>query len=127
MAVQFVHQIIYHCPEQRLSPIGAVILSALTRLVNEEKENQKLRGSCYVAIGKLGLKLPSLVNKDVSMIQTFFDAMSTEDSDTQMSVQEALGLMAPAFRQIEPANLKFIEAIVATYIEKDEKQVKCVH
>ena len=72
MAVQFVHQIIYHCPEQRLSPIGAVILSALTRLVNEEKENQKLRGSCYVAIGKLGLKLPSLVNKDVSMIQTFF-------------------------------------------------------
>ena len=70
-----------------------------------------------------GLKLPSLVNKDVSMIQTFFDAMSTEDSDTQMSVQEALGLMAPAFRQIEPANLKFIEAIVATYIEKDEKQV----
>ena len=124
MAVQFVHQIIYHCPEQRLSPIGAVILSALTRLVNEEKENQKLRGSCYVAIGKLGLKLPSLVNKDVSMIQTFFDAMSTEDSDTQMSVQEALGLMAPAFRQIEPANLKFIEAIVATYIEKEEKQVK---
>ena len=41
---------------------------------------QKLRGSCYVAIGKLGLKLTTLVNKDVSMIQTFFDAMSTEDS-----------------------------------------------
>ena len=33
MAVQFVHQIIFHCPEQRLSPIGAVILSALTRSV----------------------------------------------------------------------------------------------
>ena len=80
-------QIIYNCPEHRLSPIGAVILSALTRLVNEEKDNAKLRGSCYVAIGKLGLKLPSLVNKDVSMIQTFFDAMSTEDKDTQMSVQ----------------------------------------
>jgi len=126
MAVQFVHQIIFHCPEHRLSPIGAVILSALTRLVNEEKDNPKLRGSCYVAIGKLGLKLPALVNKDVSMIQTFFDAMSTEDSDTQMSVQEALGLMAPAFRQIEQANRKFIEAIVATYIEKEEKQVRLV-
>jgi len=126
MAVNFVHQIIFHCPEHRLSPIGAVILSALTRLVNEEKDNPKLRGSCYVAIGKLGLKLPALVNKDVSMIQTFFDAMSTEDSDTQMSVQEALGLMAPAFRQIEQANRKFIEAIVATYIEKEEKQVRLV-
>ena len=126
MAVQFVHQIIHNCPEHRLSPIGAVILSALTRLVNEEKDNAKLRGSCYVAIGKLGLKLPSLVNKDVSMIQTFFDAMSTEDRDTQMSVQEALGLMAPAFRQIEPQNQKFIEAIVATYIEKEEYQVRLV-
>ena len=121
MAVNFVHQIIFHCPKHRLSPIGAVILSALTRLVNEEKDNLKLRGSCYVAIGKLGLKLPALVNKDVSMIQTFFDAMSSEDTDTQMSVQEALGLMAPAFRQIEQANRKFIEAIVATYVEKDEK------
>ena len=37
--------------------------------------------------------------------------------------QEALGLMAPAFKQVEPGNRKFIEAIVATYIEKDEYQV----
>ena len=57
------------------------------------------------------------------MIQTFFEAMSTEDKDTQMSVQEALGLMAPAFRQIDSSNLKFIEAIVATYIDKNEYQV----
>ena len=32
MAVQFVHQIIYHCPEQRLSPIGMCDLGLL--LVN---------------------------------------------------------------------------------------------
>ena len=57
------------------------------------------------------------------MIQTFFEAMSGEDRETQLSVQEALGLMAPAFRQMDSANLKFIEAIVATYIEKDEYQV----
>ena len=88
MAVNFVHQIIFHCPEHRLSPIGAVILSALTRLVNEEKDNPKLRGSCYVAIGKLGLKLPALVNKDVSMIQTFCVSVSSEDTDTQMSVKK---------------------------------------
>ena len=31
--------------------------------------------------------------------------------------------MAPAFQQVEPGNRKFIEAIVATYIEKDEYQV----
>ena len=40
-------------------------MSALTRLVTEEKDNPKLRGSCYVAVGKLGLKIPALVNKVV--------------------------------------------------------------
>ena len=41
-------------------------------------------------------------------------------------MSKSLGLTAPAFRQIEQANRKFIEAIVATYIEKDEKQVRLV-
>ena len=104
MAVQFVHQIIHHCPENRLSPIGAVIMSALTRLVTEEKDNPKLRGSCYVAVGKLGLKIPTLVNKDMSLLTTFFDGMSIEGPDTQLSLREALGIMTPAFRAVEPEN-----------------------
>ena len=37
--------------------------------MKEETENPKLRGSCYLAIGKLGLKVPELVNKDVTMLQ----------------------------------------------------------
>ena len=55
-----------------------------------------------------------------------FDAMSSEDTDTQMSVQEALGLMAPAFRQIEQANRKFIEAIVQLMSKRMKKQVRLV-
>ena len=41
MAVSCVRQMIFHYPEHRLSPIGAVIWSALTRLVNEKKDNSK--------------------------------------------------------------------------------------
>ena len=70
-----------------ISPIGAVILSALTRLVTEEKDNPKLRGSCYVAVGKLGLKIPALVNKDMKLITMFFDGLSTEGPDTQLSLK----------------------------------------
>jgi len=126
MAVQFVHEIIHHCPENRLSPIGAVIMSALNRLVKEEKDNPKLRGSCYVAVGKLGLKIPSLVNKDMSLITTFFDGMSIEGPDTQLSLKEALGIMTPAFKALDSENKKFIEAMLATYIEKEGVQVKLV-
>ncbi|TRY72263.1 hypothetical protein TCAL_11939 [Tigriopus californicus] len=125
-AVSFIHHIIYHCPSQRLSAMGAVLLSALTRLVNEPESEAKLRASCYVAIGKLGLKVPQLVNKDATMIQTFFEAISKEDKETQMSVQEAMALMAPSFRQMEKSNLKFVEALLATYIEKEEPQVRLV-
>ena len=157
MAVQFIHHIIEHCPENRLSAIGAVLLSALSRLVNvnstdlkAEKSNQtdasgntkpndepiesnaskenvaKLRASCYIAIGKLGLKVPSLVNKDISMIQTFFEAMSTEDKERQISVQESLSLMAPSFKRMDSSNLNLLEIMLATYIEKDEVQVRLV-
>ena len=160
MAVQFIHHIIEYCPENRLSAIGAVLLSALSRLVNggasalntesksasanntksddepqqheavqsnAAKENiAKLRASCYIAIGKLGLKVPSLVNKDISMIQTFFEAMSTEDKERQISVQESLSLMAPSFKQMDSSNLNVLEAMLATYIEKDEAQVRLV-
>ena len=80
----------------------------------------------FSSIGKLGLKMPQLVNKDITILQTFFEAMSTEDKETQMSVQEALSMMAPAFKAMDSKNLKMIEALVATYIEKNEHQVRQV-
>ena len=140
----FIHAVVEHCPEQRITSCGGVLLSALNKLVsggasskssgtaeaeitNAEKEAAaKLRASCYVAIGKLGLKMPQLVNKDISIIQTFFEAMSTEDKETQMSVQEALSMMAPAFKAMDSKNLKMMEALLATYIEKSEHQVRHV-
>ena len=91
------------------------------------KENAaKLRALCYIAIGKLGLKAPSLVNKDIGMIQTFFEAMTNEDKERQISVQESLSLMAPSFRAMDGGNLALLEAMLATYIDKDEAQVRLV-
>ena len=142
MAVQFIHAVVENCPDNRITSCGGVLLSALNKLVtnkassssqepqelsNAEKDAAaKLRASCYVAIGKLGLKMPQLVNKDITIIQTFFEAMSTEDRETQLSVQEALSMMAPAFKAMDSKNLKMIEALLSTYIEKDEHQVRLV-
>jgi hypothetical protein len=47
----------------------------------------KLRASAYIAIAKLGRRLPKLVNADISVMQTFFDAMTKEDKETQLSLQ----------------------------------------
>lgn len=98
MSITFIHHIIQNNTEARLLAIGPLLLNAMNRIISEEKDQPKLRGSCYIAIGKLGLKVPEIVNKDVTMIQTFFEAISTEDKDTQLSVQEAMSLMAPSFK-----------------------------
>ena len=47
----------------------------------------RLRAPAYIAIGKLGRKLAKLVNSDISTMQTFFEAMSKEDKETQLSLQ----------------------------------------
>ena len=111
MSITFVHEIIRNNTEARLLAIGPLLLNALNRIVSSSNgateepttnaanaSDAKLRGSCYIAIGKLGLKVPELVNKDISMIQTFFEAITTEDKDTQLSVREAMSLMAPSFK-----------------------------
>ncbi len=125
-AVAFVHHVIECCPGERLSAIGGVLLSAMVKLSKEEERDAKLRASCYVAIGKLGQRVPALVNKDATMLQTFFDAISREDEETQLSVQEAMALMAPSFRTMDRAKLSFLEAMLASYIEKEEPKVRLV-
>jgi proteasome component ECM29 len=87
LSVQFIHSVVEQCPDVRVNSCGAVLLSALNRLVSgkvkdatdqEEQTNAereaaaKLRASCYVAIGKLGLKMPQLVNKDITIIQVLY-------------------------------------------------------
>ena len=77
MAVQFIHAVVENCPESRMISCGGVLLSALNKLVSggasresstsqeseqpveqthaEKSAAAKLRASCYVAIGKVGL------------------------------------------------------------------------
>ena len=76
-----------------------------------------------MAIGKLGAKIPSLVNKDMNVVQTFFEAMSKEDKETQMSVQEALSLMAISCRQMSANNLAMLETMLGAYIDDPHSQV----
>lgn len=117
MSIGFIHHLIDQCPEAQIGVIGPVLMSALKNLIeksellnNSSGQQQqpeaegpsasavvetrqsaadviRLRASAYIAIGKLGRKLPKLVNSDISTMQTFFEAMSKEDKETQLSLQ----------------------------------------
>ncbi len=65
----------FSCSEAKFSPIGAVLLSGMVKLIGETKEDPRLRGLAYVAVGKIARRVPKLVTKDIALLQTFFDAI----------------------------------------------------
>ncbi|CAG2221633.1 ECM29 [Mytilus edulis] len=82
----------------------------------------KLRNLAYVAVGKIVRRAPQLVKKDVALVQKFFDAMSKEDPETRLGVQESLSLMANAFKDIDPSCQSLMEALIMQNIEQDQPQ-----
>ncbi|XP_069674508.1 proteasome adapter and scaffold protein ECM29 isoform X2 [Periplaneta americana] len=95
MALQFSMVIILGANIQRLTPVAGVLLSGLLKLIAEDDNSLKMLA--YSATGKLGNRIPHLVNKDLALLQTFFEALSQEEQETRMSVREALLSMVEAF------------------------------
>lgn len=124
MATQFVHHLCLHCTDGKFTPIGPVLLSGMVKLVGEAKEDAKLRGLAYVAAGKIVRRVPQLVSKDISIVQKFFDAMCQEDTETRISVQEALSLMSEAFQNITGTNATLMEALIMQNIDKEQPQAR---
>jgi len=50
-----------------------VLLSGLLKLIAEDDNSLKVLA--YSATGKLGSRVPNLVNKDLALLQTFFEAL----------------------------------------------------
>ncbi|KDR13581.1 proteasome-associated protein ECM29 homolog isoform X2 [Zootermopsis nevadensis] len=96
MALQFSMLIILGANVQRLTPVAGVLLSGLLKLIADD--DNALKTLAYSATGKLGSRVPHLVNKDLALLQTFFEALLQEEQDIRMSVREALLSMVEAFR-----------------------------
>ncbi|XP_055956267.1 proteasome adapter and scaffold protein ECM29 [Patella vulgata] len=126
MAVQFVHHICYNCDATKFKMFDAVLLSGMVKLIGEAKEDNKLRSLAYVAVGKIARRSPERVAKDITLIQQFFESVCQEDVETRLAVQEALSLMSDAFRQLDPTNLKLMEALIMQYMDKTEPQARSV-
>ena len=72
----------------------------------------------YVAVGKIVRRSPHLVTKDITLLQTFFEAVCREDAENKLAVQEALSMMVGAFHSLDPSDLKLMEALIMQNIEK---------
>ncbi|XP_078427300.1 proteasome adapter and scaffold protein ECM29 [Cetorhinus maximus] len=126
LTLQFVHHICSVCPDNKIKPLGPMLLNGLTKLINEYKEDPKALSMAYSAVGKLSSRLPQLFTKDLALVQQFFEAMCKEGPDIRLSIQEALAMMVGAYCSLQGASLTLMEALVAAYLEKPEVQVRQV-
>lgn len=125
-AVQFVHHICLWSSDKVINMMGPVLLNGMTKLINEDKQDPKLRRLAYTAIGKLAKRLPQLFAKDIALIQRLFQALCQEESDTRLSVQEALSMMAPSYKKADATIQALIESLILNYVQQETHQARLV-
>ena len=103
----------------------------MARLINDSEPS--LKRLAYTAIGKLAHRVPRLVNRDLALIQTFFDSLHTEGPDIKLSIREALLSIAPAFGYEIEGEAKTTDnvrglmvALLASQIESPEPMARFI-
>ncbi|XP_033121432.1 proteasome adapter and scaffold protein ECM29-like isoform X2 [Anneissia japonica] len=123
MGLQFVHHVSTHSSEANLKAMGSILMPMMVE-ATQTKKNSKQKGLAYTAVAKLSKRLPELVTNDISIVQSFFDALCKEDPEMRMHIQEALSMMTDAFKDMPEANLLTMEAIILSNAEKVEPQAR---
>lgn len=94
--------------------------------VGSFQQDCKLKMQAYSTAGRLGQKVPALVNKDLALVQAFFEALAQEEAEAKEAVREALLSFASAFDNLEPAKRTMLAAMLAKLVESPEPMVRFV-
>ncbi|XP_008560300.1 proteasome adapter and scaffold protein ECM29 [Microplitis demolitor] len=126
LALDFTLNMVQQCSFGSLSRVAGVILNGMVKLISEgEPEHIAI---AYTIIGQLGQRIPSLVNKDSSLVQQFFKALTSTDADMRRTVRDALIAMSSAFvlNRTDECGISTMTALLSTYIESEEPSVRSV-
>ncbi|XP_071444179.1 proteasome adapter and scaffold protein ECM29-like [Hetaerina americana] len=99
MALQFVLLIILGSNVSQLNTVGSILLSGLLKLI--AVEDAKIKALAYGAVGKLGARLPHLVNEDLALLFSLFEALNMETPELKFAVKESLLNMMEAFKDMK--------------------------
>ncbi|KAJ3045279.1 hypothetical protein HDV00_011151 [Rhizophlyctis rosea] len=129
--MSFVQWIARTASDAKITPIAPVLLSGLLKFINEGgnetgQEQESLRGFAYEAVGLLSRRATKLFTSDVSILLSFFKAVSTEERNVRVSVQEALVTMIEAYKDIgsDAQKQSELESVLLDNIGKVEHQAR---
>ncbi|KAG8312450.1 hypothetical protein J6590_023058 [Homalodisca vitripennis] len=126
-ALTFFSVIIQQVSASQLSVVANVLLtSGLMKLIAESDNEPSLKQQAYLTAGQLVTKVPALVKKDLSLLQTLFTVLCQEENnEVRMSVREALLTMASAF-SVDSADQSLLLALLTTQVESPSPAARLV-
>ncbi|XP_012280899.1 proteasome-associated protein ECM29 homolog isoform X2 [Orussus abietinus] len=126
LALQFTLNIIQQCSLVQLVRVGGVILNGMIKLISDGDDVHKPKA--YTIIGQLGQRVPTLINKDLSLLQNFFDALASTVGDLRTSIRDALISMTSSFVLLrdDETNLAVMNSLLSVHIESPESSVRYV-
>ncbi|KYM93818.1 Proteasome-associated protein ECM29 like protein [Cyphomyrmex costatus] len=123
LALQFTSNIVQHCSLVPLTRVAGVILNGLIKLISEGDDIHK--PMAYTVIGQLGQRIPSLINKDLSLLHNLFDTLVSTDGELRRTVRDALICVTSAFvlNKEDESNIALMNALLSVHIESPESSV----
>ncbi|KAJ3409587.1 hypothetical protein HDV05_004331 [Chytridiales sp. JEL 0842] len=125
--MSFVQWIARMADGAKIKPVAPILLSGLLKVIDEGQENaganpevESLRGFAYESVGLLSKRAPELFVSDITILKSFFGAISTESKNVRVSVLEALSTMTDAFKSTTLSD-EIKEQILAILVENVEK------
>ncbi|KAI4501123.1 hypothetical protein M0802_003926 [Mischocyttarus mexicanus] len=126
LALRFTSNIVQQCSLTPLVRVAGVILNGMIKLISEGEEIHK--PMAYTVIGQLGQRIPSLINKDLSLLQNLFDTLTSTDGDLRRTVRDALISVTSAFvlNKEDKSSIALMNALLSSHIESPESSVRFV-
>ncbi|KAG0093814.1 hypothetical protein BGZ92_001559 [Podila epicladia] len=129
----FVQWIARMSSQAALTPIAPVLVSGLLKYTRESEaavglDGEAAKGFAYVAISLISKRIPAIFRKDLSIVEGFFDQLTSQPPNVKTYIQEALCTMLEAFVPMkewaQKADVDRIVAIIEDNVNKDEHQAR---
>ncbi|XP_045609918.2 proteasome adapter and scaffold protein ECM29 isoform X1 [Procambarus clarkii] len=125
--VTFLHHIAFNADKDKLSPVGSVLFGGVVKVIEEEKCDARLRSLAYGALAKLSVKLPNLLLSHPSQLhylQTLMNALTQEEGDVLLAVQEALSMVAPVCKQLNTSSQDELCILLSEHVLHHNAQLR---
>ncbi|MEW5319235.1 MAG: hypothetical protein WDW38_010400 [Sanguina aurantia] len=127
--VEFAVWVFKHAGEAELRAMAPVVLEGLIRTIEDsagggDQASMTLRGFAYTAVGCLAQRVPTLFHARIDIARSFFAALSDEPPGLRATLQEAVGSLAVAYKDLPATARSEVDALLLDSITNGKDAVR---